>query len=278
MTPQPRVVVRAGAFGDPQRRSHAVKRLDRAMGHRGFVQGRVDLLRRPAGEGAAGRGLAEAASFEDVDRETGNPGPRAARRTLVRHVDPDLGEAPRLVERHLPAPGVGGVIDLQDDVREVAAVHVDLRLQFPRARRAEIDDLVRLQQRLCPVAAAEPHQVGGPEGLDRRSSRSGDQPGQARQPLRGLLVIRAGRLADDHRRGRLRLPVLQAALVVLDLLAGDVDSLAAGAVRSVERRRQGVAAPATRLRDCGVCGLCHEAGPLGLSGGRVLSGWPGLGR
>ena len=263
--PQPGIVVRARALGCAQNGADPVQSLPRDLRNRRFVQRPVNLPGPPARERPAAVRQPEAAAFQDVNRKARPPGLRTARRAHVRHVDPDLGEAPRLVERQLAHPNVRRIVHLHDHVRQVVAVHVHLRPQLFGRGRMQVEDLVRLQQLVLGAVGLETHQVRRAEGLDRRTARSADEPGQPRQPLRRSFVIGGRRFADHHRSLRARLPVLHAAVVILDFLARDADRPAAGEVglgdgRVLDVRRLFRGEISHCLGGLGHCRILHARG------------------
>ena len=269
---EPGIVVRTGPRSGTQRSAHALEHRARRLRKRRLVQRRVDLRRRPARQREARRHRPIALRTQTVNRQA-RP---ALRRTALRHLDPHLGEAPRLVEAQLAATHVGGVVHLQQHVRQVVRPHFDGCTPRPRLHRVEIDHLVRLQDAppLAPVVAQQ--QVCRAERQDGRPPDRGHPRQQPGELLARPLVVDGGRLARHPRRLGRGIPVLDATLVVADGVAGDADGAAAGELGGGIRR----VAPSGSRGPCrdhrsSVAGWrgdavdhrpCYHAGPSRLRG------------
>ena len=198
----------------------------------------MDLRGRPGGERAALAGCPEAAVVQHVDRQSRPQAPWPARRRRIGRVHPHLGEPPRFVHRQLVAPDVGGVIHLEEHVRQrVLPLHdggVARRPDLP----VQVDGLVRHQHLPRSAVPAPLHQIDGPGAPDARPALQGDAGQELVQKVRGNLVDGAG-VAQNPRRPRLRQPVLDAPFVGHDVVPGrQGDGVAAGKVGVRGRRRR----------------------------------------
>ena len=199
----------------------------------------MDLGRRPARKHGARRRGAEGARHQPVDRQSRPPPARSARRRLVRHLHPHLRKAPRLVQAQLAPPHVRRVIDLEHYVRKVVlARHHRLRARQAGAPGMHVHGFVGLQDAPRRAVFVELHQVHRAVALDGRPAFGGNAVHELRQPARGPLVIRGGRLGDPRCLGG-GVPVLQASLPSVDLAARHALGRAAGERDLHCRRRRG---------------------------------------
>ena len=190
---------------------------------RRLVQGRVNLGRRPARQGDARRHRPIAVRIPTVNGQA-RPAPG---RAALRHLDPHLGKAPRLVQAQLAAAHVGGVVHLEHHVRQVVRPHLDGGAPRPRLHRVEPDHLVRLHDALPLAPRVAQQQVRRAEGQDGRPPDRRDARQQPDELLAGARVIDGRRLARHPGRLGRGVPVLEAALVVVDGGAGDAHGTAA---------------------------------------------------
>ena len=229
-------VARAGAVAVAQPPANAFQHRHRLRRQHRLVHRPVDLGRRPAWKRPAlGRRAVAAVGVQHVDGQPRLAVRGPARRAHVGHLDPDLGQLPRLVHCELAAPHVGRVVHLDRHVRQYVLAHDDGGAVGPAPFRMKIDGLVRLHDPPPRAVLVPQQQVGRADDGDVRAPRHRDQGRHLGQALRGLLVVEAGRLADHGGLGG-GVPDLDAAVVVVELLAGDVHGAAAGEFVGVQRR------------------------------------------
>ena len=170
-------------------------------------------------------------------------GLRAVAPARFRHFHPDLREPPGLVDGQLPPSHVRAVVDFQDDVGQGVGAACDLCAAGPCGGGADVDDLVRLEEALLAAVFALDDKVRGADHVDGRPAPHGDHLDAGGEPLPGVLVMGGGAFGQD-RDLVARVPVLQTALVVVQLFAGDRLGAAAGELvglrrRALVRRRRG---------------------------------------
>ena len=154
----------------------------------------MDLPGRPGGERAALVGAAEPPLLQHVDRQSRPESPGAARRRQVGRVHPHLGESPGLVDRQLVAPDVGGVIHLEEHVRQGVFPPHDGRVARQPGLAVQIDGLVGHQHLSRPSVPVALHQV----------DRAGAPDARARAPGRGASAARSAVGEEPRGRGRRR--------------------------------------------------------------------------
>ena len=243
--PEQRVVLRAESVAHPERAADPHQDLARARRRQRLGQGDVDLRRRPARKRDARGDDAVAVAVEPVNR---HPGGTEAGGTGGRHDQPELREAPRLVERQLAAPDVGGLVHFQHHVRQVVLADDERAVGEGGPARVEVDRLVRLHHAIGPPGRVRYEQVDRPERPDRRAAHGRDQSRQLRQPARRRLVDAAGRLGNDPRGLRPRGPVLQPAVEIRETIAKQGHRPAPGELEGLVRRPAAGARRRARLR------------------------------
>ena len=201
-------------------------------GRRRLGQGRVDLRRRPAGEGAARRRGPVPPALQPVD---GHARRTPAARPGRRHHDPQLRKSPRFVERQLAGSDVRRMVHLQHDVRQVVLADDERSPRQPRAAGVQVQGLVRLHHPLGGAASVPHEQVDGSERGDRRAPHQGDPLRQVNQPPRRALVDAAGRFRHHPRRLGPGVPVLEAALEVREPVGQQAHRAATGKAGGVVR-------------------------------------------
>lgn len=149
---------------------------------------------------------------------------------------PRLPESPTPRRSRASAADVRRVVHFEHDLRPLAAADVYVACPDVVLQRVQVENLVRLHQHLALAGRVVAHQVRGPEGLDRRTSGGRNSLRQPRKPLRGMFVEPGRRLAHDDRRSVRASQLLDPAVVVPDLFAGDALRPATGEVGQAERR------------------------------------------
>ena len=149
----------------------------------------------------------------------------------LRYVHPHLGEPPPLVQPQLAAAHVRGVVHLQHHVRAVVPADLHRVARQPDAPGVKVDRLVGLHDAPLLALRVAQQQVHGAEALDGRAAHAGDDVAQARQARTRLLVGGAGGLGDDPGGLGVAVPVLEAAVVVGQILPFQGYRMTAGELR-----------------------------------------------
>ena len=230
--------MRAGAVPVAQRPADAFEDRHRLCRQRRLVHRPVNLRRRPAWKRPALGRLAVAAGDQYVDGHARLAARGPAWRARVRHLHPQLPQAPRLVHRELASARVGRLVHLDHHVRQDVLTHHHDVAGGAVPPRIQVHGLIRLHDAPRLAVLVPQQEVRRAEGLDGRAARQSDQRRHLREPLRRMLVIEADGLAHHRGLGG-GVPDLDAALVVVDLLAGDMHRHAAREILGAGRWRGG---------------------------------------
>ena len=252
-----RVVVGGSALLPAEPPAHPGEVGEGARAEAALVQRGVELRGRPGGERPALVRTPEAAAVQHVDRQIRPKAAGTVRRRLVGGVHPHLGEPPPFVHRQLVAPDVGGVIHLEDHVRQGVHPQHDGGVARPPDAPVQVDGLVGHQHLPRRAVLVPLHHVDGPGQQEARPALETHAGQQLAQQVGGSLVDGAG-VAQDPRGPRLAQPVLDAPVVGPHVVPRrQRDGVAAGKVRVGGRRR--------RVRRDGACGApdwrgdrCHS--------------------
>ena len=229
--------MRSGAVPVAQRAADAFEDRHRFDRQHRLVHGPVDLGRSPAGKRPALGRRAVAVGVQHVDGQTRLAARGPAWRGRVWHFHPHLGQIPRPVQRELAAASVGGVVHLDHHVGQGGLAHDHVGAVGAVAFRVQVHGLIRLQDAPRSAALVLQPQVRGADGVDGRAPRQRDQRRHLGQALRRVLVVHADAFAHHGRLGG-GVPVLDAALVIVYLVAGDVHRAAAGEVGGARHPRR----------------------------------------